>query len=78
MEAKTVQESAGIIMDIFDGKKTPARDIVLANASCCFYLLKKVSNLREGVELASQLIDSGKVREKFLRFKEFLQEKSRV
>ncbi|MCM8773677.1 MAG: anthranilate phosphoribosyltransferase, partial [Candidatus Omnitrophica bacterium] len=73
IEAKTVQDSAKIIMDIFDGKRGPCRDIVLANASCCFYLLGKVANFREGVELASQLIDSGKVKDKYIKFRDFLE-----
>ncbi|MCM8823716.1 MAG: anthranilate phosphoribosyltransferase, partial [Candidatus Omnitrophica bacterium] len=77
IEAKTVQDSAKIIMDIFNSKRGPCRDIVLANASCCFYLLGKVGNFKEGVELASQLIDSGKVKDKYIKFRDFL-EKNKI
>jgi len=74
LEAKTAQDSAKKIFDIFEGKKGGARDIVLANASTCFYILRKVRDLKEGVRLASQLIDEGKVKEKYLAFKRFLEE----
>jgi anthranilate phosphoribosyltransferase len=72
LQAKNSKESAKIIKDILEGKKGATRNIVLANASCCFYILGKVKNLREGVELSSRLIDEGKVRRKFLEFKNFL------
>jgi len=69
---KDVGESAKTIENIFKGRVGPARDIVLANASVCFYILSKVNSFKEGVKLAAELIDSGKVKDKFLEFKNFL------
>ncbi len=64
--------SARTITGILKGKKSPARDIVLASASVCFYILKKVPNFKAGVKLAAGLIDNGKARGQFLKFKQFL------
>jgi len=70
---KDMNASARVIQDILKGKKGAARDVVLANASACFYILGKANNLKEGTRLAAQLIDKGKARDKFQKFKEFLE-----
>ena len=72
LQVNNVEESAKVILDIFAGKGGAPQDIVLANASACFYILNRVKNLKEGVELAKSLIIQGKVREKFSAFKDFL------
>jgi anthranilate phosphoribosyltransferase len=72
LEVKDVKESARVIQDILDGKKGPVRDIVLANASPCFYILGKVGNLKEGTRMAAQIIDEGKAKGKFLQFRDFI------
>ncbi len=51
-------KSAAIIRKILSGQKGPARDIVLANAAACFYLLAEVNNLKKGVEMAAEILDS--------------------
>lgn len=71
IEAKDVSTSAKIVLDVLNGKKGPAQDIVLANASCCFYILDKAANLKEGVALARKIIESGKAKEKLLKLKQF-------
>ena len=38
----------------------PKRDLVLANAAASFYALGKVTSLKEGVELARQVLEEGK------------------
>jgi anthranilate phosphoribosyltransferase len=53
-------ESAAVIRAILDGQRGPARDIVLANASAGLFAAGRVSNLRDGVQLAAEAIDSGK------------------
>lgn len=72
LEAKNVKTSAKIILDVLDAKSGQAQDIVLANASCCFYILDKVNNFKEGVKLAKDIIDTGKAKDKFLKFKQFI------
>ena len=71
---KDAKSSANLIKDIFAGKRCAARDIVLANASVCFYILGKVSNFKQGVKMAAELIDTKKAKCKLLEFKEFLKE----
>jgi anthranilate phosphoribosyltransferase len=61
-----------IARDIFDGKLSPCRDIVLANAGACFYVLGKADDFKAGVKIAAELIDSGKVKAKFLEFKGYI------
>lgn len=72
IEVKNVQESAKLINDILAGKRLPARNVVLANASCCFYILGKVSTFKEGVTLAASIIDSGSAKNKLSEFKNFI------
>ncbi|MDD5069238.1 MAG: anthranilate phosphoribosyltransferase [Candidatus Omnitrophica bacterium] len=72
LEVKNAKESARVIQEIFKGVKGPKRDIVLANASSCFYILGRVKTLKAGVVLASDLIDSGKVIKQFNNFKKFV------
>jgi anthranilate phosphoribosyltransferase len=70
--AKDASFSAKMIRDIFKGKAGPGRDIVLANASACFYVAGKAGNFKQGSRLAAQLIDEGKAQEQLQRFKDFL------
>jgi len=72
IEVKNAVSSAKLINDVLDGKKLPARDVVLANASCCFYLLGKSATFKEGVKLAAGLIDSGRAKNKLEEFKNFI------
>jgi len=65
--------SAKIIKDVFEGKTGAPRDIVLANSSACFYILGKVDNFKQGIRIAAELIDGKKVKEKYLEFKNFLE-----
>jgi len=64
--------SAEVIKGIMDGQKGPCRDVVLANASACFYILGKAGDFKQGVKIAAELIDSKKVKEKYLEFKNFI------
>jgi anthranilate phosphoribosyltransferase len=72
--AKDAAASARIIKDVIKGKKGPARDMVLANSSACFYLLGKAANFKDGSKLAARLIDEGKVYDKLNQFKEFIKD----
>ncbi len=72
IETKDASSSAKIILDVLNGKKGPAQDIILANASCCFYILDKANNFKEGAALARSIIEKGKARDKFFEFKNFI------
>lgn len=60
----TAAENAHIITSIFKGEKGAKRDAVVANAGACLYVTGRCNNLKEGVQLAAALIDSGKALEK--------------
>lgn len=76
LKVYSVLESAEMIKEIFDGKKSSAYNIVLANASCALKLTGKVKTFKEGVCLSSALLEQGKVKEKFVSLKKFLEDKS--
>jgi len=52
---------------------TPHRDIVLANASAALVAAGRASDFRDGVQVATESIDSGKAREKLDAFVAFTQ-----
>ncbi len=54
------EESAHAISGILGGEKGPKRDIVLLNASAAIVAGGVVDDLRDGVQIASESIDSGK------------------
>lgn len=52
------EENARIILQILRGEKGPPRDVVLLNAGAVFLVSGKASDLREGIEMAKESIDS--------------------
>jgi anthranilate phosphoribosyltransferase len=58
------EESAAVIKDVLNGHKGPRRDIVLLNASAAIVAGDEgVNDLRHGIQIASESIDSGRARE---------------
>ncbi|MEL7453680.1 MAG: anthranilate phosphoribosyltransferase [Pseudomonadota bacterium] len=55
--------NAEAILDLFDGRTGPFRDIVLANAGAGLYVLGEVESLVNGVALAAEAIDTGTARQ---------------
>ena len=58
----TPAENAVALRALLDGAKGPYRDIVMLNAAAAFLVGEKVETLREGVELAGQVIDDGRAK----------------
>ena len=56
----TPAENAKALAVLLAGAKGPYRDIVLLNAAGAFLVADRVETLREGVELAGQVIDDGR------------------
>jgi anthranilate phosphoribosyltransferase len=52
--------SACIMRSVLDGEESPARRIVLANASAALWAAEAATTLRAGVDLAAEAINSGK------------------
>ena len=63
-------ENAKITLDILKGVKGPKRDAVLFNAGACFYLVKDGLTMKEGIQMATELIDTGKA---FRKLEEFIE-----
>jgi anthranilate phosphoribosyltransferase len=69
------RENAVIMKEILEGKKGPQRDIVILNSAAALYIGKAAKNFEEGVEIAKEIIDSGKAMnklEKLIKYSEGL------
>lgn len=60
LKGGTPEENAQITRDILNGAKGPMRNAVLMNAGAALCIGGKADNMKEGVALAAELIDSGK------------------
>ena len=57
------EESADVVREVLNGVKGPRRDIVLLNASAAIVAGDKdVNDLRHGIQIASEAIDSGRAK----------------
>lgn len=56
--------NAELALSVLNGEKGPRRDIVLLNAAAAIVAGGKAANLKEGLTLAAESIDSGKALEK--------------
>ena len=65
------RENAEITLSILNGEKGPKRNAVLLNSAAGLYVAGKVEALRDGVDLAAEIIDSGKALEQLEKFIEF-------
>lgn len=57
----TPEENAKITVDILKGAKGAKRNTVLLNAGAALYIAGKAESIADGVKLAGEIIDSGKV-----------------
>ncbi len=60
MVGGTPEENAGITLSILNGEKGHKRNAVLMNAGASLYICGKANNMKDGVALAAEIIDSGK------------------
>ena len=63
LEGGTPAENAQITLAILGGECGPKRDAVLLNAGAALYIGEKAENLKNGIALAAELIDSGRALE---------------
>lgn len=66
----TAEENAEITISILKGEKGAKRDIVLLNSAAAFYCGGKAESLKDGINAAAEIIDSGKAYEKYRRLVE--------
>ena len=60
LKGGTPEENAAITLAILNGEKGHKRNAVLMNAGAALYIGGKVESMAEGINLAAELIDSGK------------------
>ncbi|MBO6133700.1 MAG: anthranilate phosphoribosyltransferase [Lachnospiraceae bacterium] len=68
LKGGTPEENAKITLGILNGEKGPKREAVLMNAGASLYIGEKAGSLKEGIDLAASLIDSGKALEVLNKF----------
>ena len=64
----TPEENAAITMAILKGEKGHKRNAVLMNAGAALYIGGKADSMEAGIQLAAELIDSGKALETLKKF----------
>ena len=62
------QENAQIALQILRGEKGPKYDTIVLNTACCLYIADKVSCINDGIQMARNIIDSGKAMAKLQEF----------
>ncbi|WP_372572883.1 anthranilate phosphoribosyltransferase [Ruegeria jejuensis] len=72
----TPEENARAFNALLDGVPSAYRDAVLLNAAAALVIAEKASDLREGVEIAAESIDSGKARDKISALAKITQDAS--
>lgn len=63
--------NAQVTREILRGEKSPKADIVLLNAAAAIYVGEKAKNFSEGLEIAREMISSGKATQKLEEFIKF-------
>ena len=67
------EQNAATMRRVFQGESGPVRDMVLLNSAGVLLVGDLVATIREGVELAAEIIDSGAALDKLDRFVELTQ-----
>ncbi len=63
--------NAGIIRSVLAGEKGARRDIVLINAAAALYVAKVTDNLKEGMTIAAEMLDTGRAVSKLNELREY-------
>jgi len=51
-------ENARIVMEVLSGERGPRRDAVLLNAAAALVVAEKARDLKEGIQMAAEAVDS--------------------
>jgi len=60
LRGSDAQANAAIALAVLEGRKGPARDVVVLNAAAALVLAGRAADLREGARLAAETIDGGR------------------
>ncbi|MFQ5721335.1 MAG: anthranilate phosphoribosyltransferase [Candidatus Aminicenantales bacterium] len=68
IRTSSVKENVEIFYQVLNGKKGAARDVVLLNSGAALFVSGRARDIKEGIKMAQDSIDSGKALELFSRF----------
>ncbi|MFC1583582.1 anthranilate phosphoribosyltransferase [Candidatus Neomarinimicrobiota bacterium] len=71
LKGGTAEENATIAIDILQGESGPKRDVVVLNAAAGLVVGAAATDLKDGIQLAGESIDSGRARKVLERLIEF-------
>jgi anthranilate phosphoribosyltransferase len=71
LTGKNIEHNKHITLEVLDGKKGIQRDVVLLNSAAGLIAAEKASDFKEGIEQASESIDSGNARAKLEQLIQF-------
>jgi anthranilate phosphoribosyltransferase len=74
IKVKSVEESLKILFSVLKGEHSVFRDIILLNSGAAIFVSGIASNLKEGVDMAKESIDSKKAMKKLIDFIRFHRE----
>ena len=67
-----IEENCRLTLDVLKGEKGPRRDVVLLNTAAILYAADKAPDLVQGLEAATEAIDSGRARKKLEELVRFI------
>lgn len=70
-------ENAQLIVNLLQGNKGPARDIVLLNSAAALVVGGKAESLEDGIKIAADTIDAGSAYDKLQEWREFSKQTAR-
>ncbi len=70
IEGGDARTNAAIVQSVLNGGRGPKRDIVLLNASAALLCADKVKDMKAGIRMAAESIDSGKAAVKLIKLVE--------
>ncbi|MFQ5861307.1 MAG: anthranilate phosphoribosyltransferase, partial [Dehalococcoidia bacterium] len=59
LKGGSAEENAATLKELLQGKQGPLRDVVLLNSAAVLVAAERADDLRQGVQLAAEVIDSG-------------------
>ena len=68
ISAQTPEESLLLVREAFAGEKSPIQDMIALNAGAGLYVARKTESIADGVDLAFDLMNSGKAADKLAAY----------
>ncbi len=73
IQTRGLEENLSLLRGFLNGEKVSVREAVLLNSAVALETAGKVSSVKEGLELAAEVVDSGKAKEKLENLIDFTQ-----